>query len=88
MDKRELEITAELAHIELSDSEIGKFAGAVEQMIEYFDMMIDVSDELPADRPRKAVIRKDSAVYLRMSDEILDQAPELEDRFIVIPNVL
>lgn len=90
MDRRELEITAELANIELSDAEIEKFSSAVEQMIEYFEIMaeVDLSGLVSEHRHGQNSLRSDRAADSAMSDEILGQAPELEDRFIVIPNVL
>jgi len=90
MDRRELAITAELANIELSDSEIERFALAVEQMIEHFAVMaqVDISDDLVSDQPQKFAVREDRVLSSTMSDEILGQVPELEDRFIVIPNIL
>lgn len=90
MDKKELEITAELANIELSDTDIEKFSSAVEQMIEYFELMaeVDVDGRSSNHQPGQNFLRSDNAVDSMISDEILEQAPELEDRFIVIPNVL
>ena len=90
MDRREVEIVAELANIELSEEDVGKFSSAVEQMIEYFEIMAEVNvDETASDHQQDCnALRSDRAVPSGITDEILEQAPELEDRFIVIPNVL
>jgi aspartyl-tRNA(Asn)/glutamyl-tRNA(Gln) amidotransferase subunit C len=92
MDKKELEITAELAHIELSEGEIDRFSQAVAQMIEYFALM----DELELDTQStehhipnsKNALREDRSEESSLADDILEQSPDLEDRFISIPNVL
>lgn len=97
MDRSELDITAELALLDLSDDERAGLERGVAQLLEYFSVMdaIDVSDleptthalqegnRLRADRPRD-----ESGTEADVADEILEQAPDLEDRFIAIPNVL
>lgn len=92
MDKTELELTAELAHIELSDDEKAVFSDAVSQMIEYFALMdeIEVGFENSEHHiPGNAnAVRPDKALPSQYADDILEQAPDLEDRFIAIPNVL
>jgi len=65
-------------------------------MLEYFSLMrdIDVDALEPTTHAFSKVnrLRKDSEVngerLSNMADSLLDNAPELEDRFIVIPNVL
>ncbi|NBB90433.1 MAG: Asp-tRNA(Asn)/Glu-tRNA(Gln) amidotransferase subunit GatC [Spirochaetes bacterium] len=92
MDRSELEITAELAHLELNDDELESLGAAVSRVVEYFSLMqaVDVSDleptthvlldknRLRSDQPNDAVDR----------EALLDNAPEVEDRFILVPNVL
>lgn len=93
MDRSELDITAELALLDLSDDERASLERGVADLLEYFSLMdsIDVSDLAPTthallegNRLRPDVPREESDV----ADAILEQAPELEDRFIAIPNVL
>lgn len=92
MDKKELEITASLALLELSEEEYDRLGEGVSQMLEYFEKMMEVDVEgleptvhalLKNNRVREDVV-KESAI----ADDLLEGAPELEDRFIVIPNVL
>ena len=96
MDRSELDVTAELALMDLTDDERARLEPAVAQLLEYFSVMdgIDVSsleptthalqegNRLRADVPNAAVGAG------QLADDILEQAPELEDRFIAIPNVL
>ena len=91
MDREELDITAQLARLELSDEETKKFEQAVFQMLEYFSKMREFDVEgLPptAQMTRNNRTREDTAVVNTDTGAILGNAPELEDRFIVIPNVL
>jgi len=97
MDRRELDITAELALLDLSDDERANLERGVAQLLEYFSMMdaVDVSDLEPTthalqegNRLRADLPREEAASGADVADEILEQAPELEDRFIAIPNVL
>jgi aspartyl-tRNA(Asn)/glutamyl-tRNA(Gln) amidotransferase subunit C len=93
MDSSELDITARLALLELSDEERAQFEHEVGQLLEYFALMdsVDVSGLEPTthalrqgNRLRADVLSDSPAV----ADDILEQAPDLEDRFIAIPNVL
>lgn len=92
MDRKELDITAELANIELSDTEAERLAQAVSQMVEYFAMMDELElDDAPREHHilnSKNALRSDASRESNLSDDILEQAPDLEDRFIAIPNVL
>ena len=92
MDTRELHVTAELAHIELTDAETATLAEAVAQMVDNFARMQELPvDDLPPtthalltrNRLRADTVRPDS-----QADELIEHAPDVEDRFIVIPNVL
>ena len=91
MEREELDITAQLARLELSEEETRRFEQAVFQMLEYFSKMREFDVEgLPptAQLKQTNATRADRASEQQDSASILDNAPELEDRFIVIPNVL
>ncbi len=92
MDRRELEVTAELAHLELNDDELESLGAAVSRVVEYFSLMqsVDVSDLEPTthvllDKNRLRLDQPNDAVD---REALLDNAPEVEDRFILVPNVL
>jgi aspartyl-tRNA(Asn)/glutamyl-tRNA(Gln) amidotransferase subunit C len=92
MDRQELELTAELANIELSESELDAFNLAVSELLAHFQTMaeIDVDELEPTTHPvlQQNRLRPDQVEPSDLSDALLENAPELEDRFIVIPNVL
>jgi aspartyl-tRNA(Asn)/glutamyl-tRNA(Gln) amidotransferase subunit C len=90
MEREELDITAQLARLELADDEKKRFEQAVFQMLEYFSKMKEFDVEgLPptAQMTQNNRTRKDAAIENKNTEAILGNAPELEDRFIVITNV-
>jgi aspartyl/glutamyl-tRNA(Asn/Gln) amidotransferase C subunit len=91
MERTELDITAQLARLELSDEEIQRFEQAVYQMLEYFSKMrqFDVEGLPPtAQMTENNRTREDGAIANENTAGLLNNTAELEDRFIVIPNVL
>ncbi len=91
MDREELYITAHLARLELSEEEIDRFQAAVLQLLKYFDKMMEMDVENL--KPTTQLIennrlREDVLSDYDMTDQLLQSAPELEERFVVIPNVL
>jgi aspartyl-tRNA(Asn)/glutamyl-tRNA(Gln) amidotransferase subunit C len=98
MEAGELAITARMARLTLSEEEMGKLGRAVEQMLAYFAHMkeIDVEGLVPTTHAllRENRLRPDAeasgaaAGEPVATDALLGNAPEREERFIVIPNVL
>ncbi|MFP4373047.1 MAG: Asp-tRNA(Asn)/Glu-tRNA(Gln) amidotransferase subunit GatC [Spirochaetaceae bacterium] len=92
MDRNELTVTAELAHLELNDDELDSLGAAVSQVLEYFSLMqsVDVSDLEPTTHVLlgKNRLRSDHPNETVDPETLLDNAPEVEDRFILVPNVL
>ena len=93
MDRSELELTAELALVDLDDGRLLAFESSVGELLDHFALMnsFDVSGLEPTthalsetNRLREDVVATDP----QMPDQILEQVPDLEDRFISIPNVL
>lgn len=92
VDTKELYTTAALAQLRLTEEEAEGLAVAVGQMLEYFSKMEEMAVEgleptthalLKANRVREDVVAEST-----LADALLDNSPEREDRFIVIPNVL
>ena len=99
MDVNELKTTASLARLSMGDQELEKLAVMVDQMLDYFSRMMEIDvDHLPPTThalQKENVVRADSPDFPGKSpvengdpDNLLDRAPEREDRFITIPNVL
>jgi len=92
MDASELAATARMARLSLSAEDFEKLGMAVEQMLAHFSHMkeIDVEGLAPTTHAllRKNRLREDVESPSRDPDLLLDNAPEREERFIVVPNVL
>ncbi len=91
MNGEELHVTAQLARLELSREEADRLEKAVLQMLEYFAKMkeLDVSGLQPTTQlAQDNRLREDAAQASQEIEPLLKNAPELEDRLIVIPNVL
>jgi len=91
MERDELDVTAQLARLELSETDARRLEGAVVRMLEYFSKMRELDVEgLP---PTTQLVednrtREDTVAAPEDVEGVLANAPELEDRFILIPNVL
>ena len=92
MKLEELYVTAKLAKLDLGEKEAEKLAEEVSRMLEYFSVMekVDVAGLEAtvqtlgrANRTREDIVTSDD-----VTDKMLSNAPEREDRFIIIPKVL
>lgn len=93
MDRGELELTAELALIDLDESRLRVFEESVGELLDHLAVMssFDVADLPPTTHALQEEnrLRNDSVgTDPELPDLILEQASDLEDRFISIPNVL
>jgi aspartyl-tRNA(Asn)/glutamyl-tRNA(Gln) amidotransferase subunit C len=91
MDVSELKITAELANLDLTEEEFASLGNEVEKILDYFSMMREAGAEAFSQTPRLPAanrLRRDERTEGANPDVLLENAPELEGRFIVIPNVL
>ena len=92
MDAAELIATARMARLALSARELEELGRAVEQMLAHFSHMreIDVEGLAPTTHAllRENRLREDAEADAGSTDALLGNAPEREERYIVIPNVL
>lgn len=101
MEDTDLYTTADLAFIALTPDELGRLKTEVNSMVAFFEKMkeLDVSGLAPTTHAlaRGNRSRQDNPApnnshnnpnNSNLADAILEQAPDLEDRFICIPNVL
>ncbi|MFQ3620338.1 MAG: Asp-tRNA(Asn)/Glu-tRNA(Gln) amidotransferase subunit GatC [Spirochaetales bacterium] len=92
MNQEELRITAALAYLDLQEEKYEKLQFAVEQLLSYFSKMmeVDITDLKPTTHAlvRENRTRADQIVPYPNTEALLENAPETEDRFIVIPNIL
>jgi len=93
MEKSDLTVTASLARLELDEAEAMKLGEEVSRMLSYFEKMneVDVDGLEPTTHAlqKENRLREDRRLPNEAQpDELLECAPDLEDRFILIPNVL
>jgi aspartyl-tRNA(Asn)/glutamyl-tRNA(Gln) amidotransferase subunit C len=92
MDTEELYATARMARLTLRPEDVERLRGAVERVLSYFSNMkeIDVAGLAPTTHAllRENRLREDREDGRDLADRLLANAPEREERFIVIPNVL
>jgi aspartyl/glutamyl-tRNA(Asn/Gln) amidotransferase C subunit len=103
MDRQELIVTARLALLEVSETEIKRLEAEVDQMLSYFSQMRDLELKdspdagraVPENRLRADAVRpllqpaaRSAPQAAGNSADLLENAPEREERFISIPNVL
>ena len=93
MEKNDLFITASLARLELEEDEAQKLGEEVSRILTYFEKMSEV--DVDGLEPTTHALQKENRLREdrrrpneAQPDELLECAPDLEDRFILIPNVL
>lgn len=92
MDRDELNTTAAMARLSLGPEEAERLEAAVLQMLDYFSKMLEV--DVAGLEPTTHVLlsenrlRADHPDAFGEPERLLENAPELEERFITIPNVL
>lgn len=90
MSMEELKTTAKLAMLDISETE--KIEEGFSQMLQYFSRMmeVDVSKLEPTTHAlaKGNRLRKDEVTNSEADEEFLELAPDRQDRFFKIPNVL
>lgn len=81
-----------MAMLDPDDPALAQLESAVAQMLDYVALMSSVSVDgveptTHALSPRNR-LREDRVVASNLADALLESSPDLEDRFIAIPNVL
>ncbi len=101
MIKDDLTATAALAHLDLKEEELEAALPAFERMLAYFSAMREAdADEAAFGGPVSSLeptshvffagnnTRSDNNNPSNLANAMLDQASELESRYLVVPNVL
>jgi len=88
----DLYVTAKLAKLDLDKNEAEKLAVEVSRMLEYFSVMekvdVDGLEATVQTLGRENRTRADVVSSVDVTEKMLSNAPEREDRFIIIPKVL
>jgi len=90
--RKDVEDVAQLARLELDESEIVKFTGQLNAILEYVDMLDKVNTDgvEPTAHvlPLKNVMRADEAKPSLPRELALANAPEQEDGYFKVPKVM
>lgn len=87
-EKEELLKIARLSSLELDKQEIEDFAYQLKEVLEYTSELdqVETKSSLSA-KANINVFREDKAIECN-SEEVLDQAPEQENNYFVVPKIL
>ena len=92
VSKEELLHIANLSDLKISDAEIDKYLENLEDILEYTNVLekapIEDLDETIGANDNENVFRKDEIKEFEGRDEILKNAPDLEDNMFRIPKVI
>jgi aspartyl/glutamyl-tRNA(Asn/Gln) amidotransferase C subunit len=90
MEREELLRTAELAQLDLSEEELTELSRAAEEVLDFFAVLqqVDVTEAGTSEEIVTSELRQDAPARDVAADDLLEAAPEVEDRLILIPNVL
>ena len=88
----EVKKVAQLARLELNESEINQHAEQLEKILEYIKQLEKIStDDIPCTTRAIEVVnvlRKDEKKNYANSEEILDLAPSRENKFFKVPKII
>ena len=88
----EVKKVAQLARLELNESEINKHAEQLEKIFEYIKQLEKINTENVPCTTRAIevvnVLRKDEKKNYENSEEILDLAPSRENKFFKVPKII
>ena len=88
----EVKKVAQLARLELNESEIQKHSEQLEKILEYIKQLEKINTENVPCTTRAIevvnVLRKDEKKNYENSEEILDLAPSRENKFFKVPKII
>ena len=88
----EVKKVAQLARLELNESEINQHAEQLEKILEYIKQLEKINTEDVPCTTRAIevvnVLRKDENKNYENSEEILDLAPSRENKFFKVPKII
>ena len=87
---------AELAYLELSETELETFRAQIDEILDYIDKLNEIdtakvepmAQVLSDDQTADATLREDTVVACGTAAELLGQAPDPEPPFFRVPKVI
>ncbi len=91
ISRREVARIADLARLQLSEEQLDLFAGQLNDILEYMEMLgqVDTSQVEPLYSPveHEASYRDDQVEQEYTREEVLGNAPENDGEFFIVPKV-
>lgn len=87
IDADDVEHVAQLARVSVTDEEAEGFVDEFNDVLEYFETLDDVPDDVEAEDDYDNVMRADEPRPSLSQDEVLSNADETEDGYFVGPSV-
>ena len=92
IDKKTVEYVAALARINLSPQELEKLSGQLQEILSFIDQLnkVEIKDTLPTSHilPLNNVLRSDAPLDSLPVAKTLENAPQKEGKFFVVPKVI
>tara|TARA_S200000501_G_C20449401_1_gene580192 strand:- start:254 stop:547 length:294 start_codon:yes stop_codon:yes gene_type:complete len=92
ISKDEVRKVAQLARLQLNESEIQQHAEQLEKILDYIKQLEKINTESVPCTTRAIevvnVLRKDEKKEYEDSEELLDLAPSREDKFFKVPKII
>ncbi len=92
ISSEEVKKVAQLARLELNESEINQHAEQLEKILEYIKQLEKINTENVPCTTRAIevvnVLRKDEKKNYENTEEILDLAPSRENKFFKVPKII
>ena len=92
IDSNEVKKVAQLARLELNESEINQHAEQLEKILDYIKQLEKINtDNIPCTTRAIEVVnvlRKDEKKDYKNSEELLDLAPSRENKFFKVPKII
>ena len=87
IDIEDVEHVAELARVSVTDDEAERFVDEFNDVLNYFETLDDVPEDVEAEDDFENVMRADEPRPSLSQDEALSNADETEDGYFVGPSV-
>ena len=92
VDAETVRRVAHLAHIAVAEAEVEDLRGELNAMLAFVDQLNEVDitgvEPMTSVTPMAMRMRKDEVTEGGIADDILANAPALEDRFFLVPKVV
>ena len=92
ISKEDVSKVAELARLEFNDGEVEKFTEQLGNILEYIEKLneLDTENVEPTSHVLdiSTPLREDKVIKTLTTEEVLQNAPESEDDFFVVPQVI